>query len=445
MKNKLIKVKIARSFIERTAPTSVAFILVYLYFYISHAGDHSNIEIVKSISLALMLNAIARFLIAQFYFKKLLSTFWTYWLTISMVVINAFGWAGISYSVLFAEKYDLVGGILVTLCSFVFVANSIFHLSPVLYFLYLYTVVTLFPIFFKLLSVSNQPEYKNLFSVYVLFAVYIFYVIKQARKIHKEEKLLYRREIDLNQNIVKLIKTQKELEAHTLTTFHNERLTSLGEMSSSIAHEINNPLTIISGSVQVLLKKPEQLDPNVLDKVQKIHFASERIGKIIKTMKFFASKSEKVDIDDVEISRILDESLSLCHNRMKTSGISLELDAEEIKARCNLVQVSQIILNLLNNAIDALDSLDIQDKKIKIIVKKDYRNVVVRIINNGPVITKEIQERLFTPFFTSKSLGRGTGLGLSISKKLAENNNGNLKFDEFDNQTSFVLVLKASL
>jgi signal transduction histidine kinase len=440
MQKKYINNKISRSFLERTAPTSYSFLFVYIFFAINRAGDHSNSLTVYYISIGMIFNALIRILVARLFSTRKLNIKNSYWLTILLIITNGVGWSILTYSVLFAEKIDFVGSLLVTLCSFVFLANSIYHLSPVLYLLYFYIVTIMSPIFFKIYFLNKTGDYKNIYSINILLCIYTFYVIKQALKINDEETKLYANEFDLKRNNYKLQMANKEIELHSINSFHNERLTSLGEMSSSIAHEINNPLTIIAGSVQTLLKRPELLDQSVLDKIQKIHFATERIGKIIKTMKMFSSKSETIEKTSVDVSKIIDESLSLCIDRIKTSDIKLIVECEECKANCNMIQISQIILNLINNAIDALNSNSIESKEIKIIAHQSDDYIT---INSGPKIPFDIRQRLFTPFFTSKSIGKGTGLGLSISKKLAENNNGSLTFSENDNLTTFILMLSS--
>lgn len=237
-------------------------------------------------------------------------------------------------------------------------------------------------------------------------------------------------------------KQEKLIEDQRMQMIHSARLYSLGEMAAGIAHEINNPLAIIRGTVQMLDASVSTSHANaaeVREAIDKIDSTVGRIAKIISSLRSFARDGEKDAFVSVQMSSIISDALELCQTRFKNGGVLVEYDRgiSEIRAECRPVQISQVLLNLLNNAFDALVSAP--RKNIKIKLMEDDDDVLVKILDSGQGVPPEIKERIMDPFFSTKGPSRGMGLGLSLSKGLIESHNGSLWHDVEDGMTCFTI------
>lgn len=224
--------------------------------------------------------------------------------------------------------------------------------------------------------------------------------------------------IRLSIDITDEIKLKQDLELERAKSLKNAKLASLGEMSAGIAHEINNPLTIVYGTVRTLPKfanNPEQL----AIKIEKIQAASERISKIVRSLRKFSRTSDKSEFKVHSLSNIINEALILTDAKARRHSTKVELEnSSENLVLCDEIEIEQVFVNMINNAIDAVKSGE--EKWVKLQLKLDAERVVLRIMNSGPRISPEVEKKLFQPFFTTKPVGQGTGLGLSIVKGILD-------------------------
>ena len=195
-----------------------------------------------------------------------------------------------------------------------------------------------------------------------------------------------------------------------------EKLSSLGELAAGISHEVNNPLAVIQGTVEMLPRFIE--DPVKLEaKVALIKKSCERIGKIITGLKNFSRKSDKTELRAVSMKELLNEVITLTSAKAHKFKTEVDLQLEgDLSIYCDQVELEQVLINLINNAIDAVHTLD--DKWVKVSAHKEGAKVIVSIIDSGQGIPQHIQDKMFEPFYTTKPIGVGTGLGLSISKNI---------------------------
>jgi len=226
---------------------------------------------------------------------------------------------------------------------------------------------------------------------------------------------------------------------------HSAKLSALGEMAGGIAHEINNPLTIILGWANRLKSDAEKNNSTsemVLNSATKIIDTSERIVKIIKGLKAISHEKDGDDFAEHNIVDIINETLSFCSERFKNNAIALEVVFKipnDFKVKCQSVQLGQVLLNLLNNAYDVVTSL--KTKWVKILVENQNGKLQIRVSDAGPLIEEGTRGKIFQPFFTTKEVGQGTGLGLSISKNIMTQHKGDIYLDEKASSTTFVVEL----
>ncbi len=232
-----------------------------------------------------------------------------------------------------------------------------------------------------------------------------------------------------NDEISKLIKSFNEL---TRRVYRSEKLlaenqrqmiatskmASLGEMSAGIAHEIRNPLAIIDGETNLLKRNannPEKLD----DKISTILASCSRISTIINGLLKYSRSGEKSIFKTLSLARIAQEALLLTAVKAREHNTPIDLEIRSASLiNCNEVEIEQVFINLINNAVDAVKNNNV--KWIKVIIFEDPSNVVFQVTDSGTGITENIEAKLFDPFFTTKRVGEGTGLGLSISKGILD-------------------------
>ncbi len=225
------------------------------------------------------------------------------------------------------------------------------------------------------------------------------------------------------------------------------KMASLGEMAGGIAHEINNPLTIISmrtHQIKNLLEKGglEEI-PRVIQLLGVVDVTIGRIASIIRGLRFFARSGDQDPFEKTKLETIIKDTLALCRERLAQCGIELSIGpyASDLEIECRPVQISQILLNLLNNALSAVLKSPDNQRWIRIEVETSHDLLRLKTIDSGPGVPEAIRHRIMEPFFTTKKIGEGTGLGLSISKGIAEEHGGRLYMNEKTEHTCFILEL----
>ncbi len=231
-----------------------------------------------------------------------------------------------------------------------------------------------------------------------------------------------------------------------IRSIQNSKLAVLGEMVGSIAHEINNPLMVLTSLTYLLQKMCEtQNFEQAPEKVEQILKTIHRINSIINGLRTFSRDGEKDPLAPVEIDQIINETMTLCSDGLNYKDIYIQFENQlngPVKINCRSTQIMQVLLNLISNAKDAVENLD--ERWIKINLQKIENTVRIKITDSGPGIPKDIRDQIFQPFFTTKDTGSGTGLGLSISKNIIETHHGKIEISTESNNTSFVITLPIS-
>ncbi len=239
----------------------------------------------------------------------------------------------------------------------------------------------------------------------------------------------------------KILRINASLDIEKSKAMLNAKLASLGEMSAGIAHEINNPLAIIAGGLPMLTEFIDKPEMFVL-KMNSIEKAILRITKIVKGLEKFSRSSEGA-IYKVEILKdIIEEVLVLTGSHVKRHSVRVTtLCAEEGHSiLCDVVEIEQVIINLINNAIDAVKNQPVKWIKINCFTEDQY--IVLQVIDSGLVISEAIELKLFQPFFTTKRTGEGTGLGLSITKGILDEHKATIALNRSLPNTCFEIRFK---
>ena len=227
--------------------------------------------------------------------------------------------------------------------------------------------------------------------------------------------------------LVEDVTEQRILEAQLI---QNDKMASIGQLVSGVAHELNNPLTSIAGLTELLLER--ELHPDVpREHLRVIHDQADRAGRIVRNLLTFARKGvpEKtpVDLNDVAARTAL-----LIVYEVQLHGVELEqaLSADPVLVLGDRHELQQVLLNLITNAVQAVSGLPPGVRRhITITTTREDGQAVLRVRDTGPGVSPQHASSLFTPFFTTKAAGQGTGLGLSLSYGLVKAHDGVLSYE----------------
>ncbi|QTA37164.1 PAS domain S-box protein [Thermosipho ferrireducens] len=220
-----------------------------------------------------------------------------------------------------------------------------------------------------------------------------------------------------------------------------EKLAALGEMAARVAHELRNPISVLGGFVKRLEKYAD--DEKARKRYLKI-ISDEiiRLEEIVSEILEFSRDAKKIEFTTFNINEVISEVYLLHEEKIKSKNILFEFKAESeiIEVTADRSRIKQVLINLLQNALDETPS----GGKIELSIERSLKGVKVRIWNQGEPLTHDILEKLFTPFFTTKV--QGTGLGLPICKKIIEDEHGGkiwVEPDENGNAFLFEIPIKS--
>ena len=223
-----------------------------------------------------------------------------------------------------------------------------------------------------------------------------------------------------------------------------EKMSTLGAMTATVAHEINNPLSVIYTRTEQLreMAKSGSVDVKELDQVaEKIELTAVRIERIVRSLNFYSRNGENDAFRPAYLKAIINDTVEICSQQFKAKNIRLIIDpvSQEFQLDCRAVQIAQVLLNLLNNAQHA--AAREPERWVRLSAQCRSHTVELSVTDSGAGIAPELIEKIFQPFFTTKSAGEGTGLGLSVSKDIVEAHHGSIALDVNGPNTRFVVQL----
>ena len=223
------------------------------------------------------------------------------------------------------------------------------------------------------------------------------------------------------------------------------KMASLGKMAAGMAHEINTPIqtvNLIAERVQRQLKKNmthEEIDSSMNKILNSVH----KVSDIIDSLRKVSRDSKEDPFTNIKVKALLEDSVNMTEERFKVNNVAFKIEYHDISqdtfVQCQGLQISQVIINLINNAYDAIEELN--KKWVTIDVYKRSEKLQISITDSGYRMSDDIIDKIFEPLYTSKDIGKGTGLGLSISRDIILNHHGVLYVDKKSENTRFVIEI----
>lgn len=236
-----------------------------------------------------------------------------------------------------------------------------------------------------------------------------------------------------------------EIKKNQALLSYKTKMSALGEMAAGLAHELNNPLAIIKGNVFVLRTCTLNKDPEFLNEVERplrsIEGTVGRMAQIIRGLRDFSRESKGDEpFVPAALYSIVQETVSFCSERFRNHSIELNINLpDNLLVSCRSVEISQVLLNLLNNACDAI--MKLENRWIAINAFQKEQEVIIHVSDSGNGICPNIVDKVMQPFFTTKGPHEGSGLGLSISKGIIEKHGGRISVLAGTQNTTFEIAL----
>lgn len=256
-------------------------------------------------------------------------------------------------------------------------------------------------------------------------------------------------------NTTHLYQAKELIKKQQKSLIEQSKMSALGQMSGGMAHEINNPLAIISSEAEELLEIAEEENGVAKEDATSISLnikkTTERIAKIIRGLRIFSRTENGEEKEYASLREIIEEVMVMTSEKFKTKGVVFDQNLPSFENQedlddqifCNQVQIIQVLVNLLNNSYDAVKEQ--RDRKISFSWRELPDAFLIIVKDNGPGVPQNIKEKIFEPFFTTKKVGEGTGLGLSLSRSIMEDHGGELSYVEEDHEHHFqIKIPKAS-
>lgn len=298
-------------------------------------------------------------------------------------------------------------------------------------------------------KLNDKRFYQKLILLLSIVALTIIYIIltfiKAINKITNDKAELdkirdrysHELESEVESRTKLLIQAKKNAEKAS-------KMASLGELASGMAHEINSPILEVNLIADRIIRrakkgKPDNIPLAMLNIKKSVCHVSELIENLLKLSR--GSPDDKFEKEPIK--NIIENVINLSKERFALNSILLKVEYQNQSSNsiifCQKLQISQVLINLLNNAFDAIELQN--EKWINIFVSETKLKTIIVVEDSGNGVPKNIQNKIFAPMFTSKKVGKGTGLGLSICASIVEKHHGELFYDTEAKHSSFVLRL----
>lgn len=256
------------------------------------------------------------------------------------------------------------------------------------------------------------------------------------------ENNIYSKSVALVEDISEQHHLKVHLEAERTAQLTSAKMASIGILAAGVAHEINNPLHILTNNILTLL---DDLSKKDLVKIaSSMDRSVKQITSIVKSLLTYSRDESADEPSLVPLSMPLNNAIILSNEQLRNKCVVFNCTGESpetIKLNCLPGELSRVFYNIISNAVDAIESLEDRWISCDIRLNNAKGTVEIWITNSGPKISEEAAEKFALPFFTTKPVNKGTGLGLFICSKILDGHNGILTIDKTSKHTCFIVSL----
>ncbi len=258
----------------------------------------------------------------------------------------------------------------------------------------------------------------------------------------QEEEIRHRLEMMVEERTKQLKENHEKL-------IHQDKMASLGKLSASVVHEINNPIAGILNFTMLIKRiiKEEHLEQNEINQLNQyldlMETETRRISRIVSNLLMF-SRQSNMELKDVDLNVLIEKTLLLNSNLLKINGINVleKLNTDLPKIIGSEDQLQQVFMNIVSNAAEAMSTIKSGSLSVETSVSEEEGNINVRFKDSGVGIPNDSISKLFEPFFTTKKKGKGVGLGLSVAYGIVREHGGSVYVNSKENKgTTFIITL----
>lgn len=223
---------------------------------------------------------------------------------------------------------------------------------------------------------------------------------------------------------------EEQLSRQREQVFQSEKMSALGSLLAGVAHELNNPLSVVVGHATMLADESD--DPEVLRQAQKISQAADRCAKIVRTFLTMA-RQDPVRMEPVDIGELVQTAVEVARYGNPGRAVRIETDLQKDlpPVSADIDQITQAVVNLIINAEQAIEDAGVGNRiRVSARLERSATTLSIAVEDNGPGIPSDIRARVFDPFFTTKGVGQGTGIGLAVCHRVVAAHKGKIEIDD---------------
>ena len=238
-------------------------------------------------------------------------------------------------------------------------------------------------------------------------------------------------------DISDLKQAEEKTEMERRKSIHSAKLASIGEMSSSVVHEMNNPIASIQANMKTMQKLTDLNE--IQSRLEKMELPVDKLIKLADNLRQYSRGYKTRSEQKVgKLKEMIEHALIFLEHRFNYSNVEVAVEVDEdIVIKCDISEMEQVFVNLLNNSVDAIERL--KTRWIKIEAHRVKGKIRLNFIDSGEGIPKKVREHLFGPFYTTKSKEKGTGLGMGIVRDILNQHDATIRIDTANLNTKFVI------